>query len=340
MQHQSADEEDGNDREQHHLQSERAVRHHKLPSQLRVNFTSHPSNRPADRPAATVDDLTGQVKRAAIESGFDAVGICRSEVLRPERERYLSWLEEGRQGEMRWLTTEWARTASNPSDLLPGANSVICVALSYAGVPTLETPSRSGRIARYAVGADYHSLVTDRLAGLVRRIGPLGGSTRSFVDTAPTMDKALAARAGLGWQGRNTNILSRELGSFTFLGGILTDLDLTPDLPAQPGCGSCRACAVACPTGALNGDYTIDARLCISYLTIEHRGSIPRELRHLIGDWVFGCDICQDICPPVTDLQDHEFPELRSQRIAFTRAHMRQANVSSRPNSDGATRLV
>jgi epoxyqueuosine reductase len=133
------------------------------------------------------------------------------------------------------------------------------------------------------------------------------------------MDKALATRAGVGWQGRNTNVLSHELGSFSFLGGVITDLELAIDAPSAGSCGSCRACVVACPTGALKGDYTIDARLCISYLTIEHRGAIPRGLRPLIGDWVFGCDICQDVCPPVMQLQDRDFPTEKTKRVSYIR---------------------
>jgi epoxyqueuosine reductase len=224
---------------------------------------------------------------------------------------------------MRWLTPEWAEKASEPAKLLPNAHSVVCVALSYSGRPAGATPEGCGRIARYAVGWDYHALMRDRLDLLARGIESAGGAVRPFVDTAPTMDKALAVRAGLGWQGRNTNVLSRKLGSFIFLGGVITDLVLEPDVPAVDGCGACRACVVACPTGALKGDYTIDARLCISYLTIEHRGPIPRELRPLIGDWVFGCDICQDVCPPVAHIQDRDFPAMKQQRIEFTRSSMR-----------------
>jgi len=263
--------------------------------------------------------LTDRIKRTARDCGFDALGVCRSDVLRPERERYLTWLAEGRHGDMAWLTPTWAEIASDPSSQMKDARSVVCVSLSYAGPPASRTPPGAGRMARYATGSDYHAVLGTRLTELSHRIQRLGGSTRPFVDTAPTMDKALAVRAGLGWQGRNTNVLNRELGSFTFLGGVITDLALEPDEPAVDGCGACRACIVACPTGALKGDYTIDARLCISYLTIEHRGVIPRELRALMGDWVFGCDICQDVCPPVTDLQDRDYPGMKRSRVAHLR---------------------
>lgn len=229
---------------------------------------------------------------------------------------------------MKWLTPQWANRASDPGSLLPHARSVVCVALSYSGRSAMPTPVGSGRLARYAAGEDYHALMRRLLAKLCREMTVRAGRVRPFVDTAPTMDKALAARAGIGWQGKNTNILSHGLGSLTFLGGIVTDLDLAPDEPARDGCGACRACVVGCPTGALRGDYTIDARLCISYLTIEHRGPIPRELRPLVGDWVFGCDICQDVCPPVTARQDAAHPDLRARRIAHVRMLMRDGAVA------------
>lgn len=275
-------------------------------------------------------DPKDRLRRLALASGFDAIGFCRSEVLQPERERYLKWLGQGRQGDMRWITGDWVETATDPGGVLPGARSVLCVALSYSGRPARRTPSGTGRIARYAMGTDYHSVLRDRLEVLCKEIGALGASARPFVDTAPTMDKALAVRAGIGWQGRNTNVLSRALGSFTFLGGVITDLQIEPDVPAHDGCGSCRLCVVACPTGALKGDYTIDARLCISYLTIEHRGPIPRHLRSQIGDWVFGCDICQDVCPPVTAIQDRQFPREHPAAIAYRRSAVLQSNGKRR----------
>lgn len=267
-------------------------------------------------------DLSDTVRERAIEVGFDAVGICSAGVLEPERERYLRWISEQRQGEMKWITEEWAYRASDPTTLLPGSRSVICVALSYSGPPRERECKGRGRIARYASGPDYHTVLRDRLTELGRLIRDLGGNTRPFVDTAPTMDKALAVRAGLGWQGKNTNVLSRNLGSFFFLGGVITDLDLRPDVPVTDSCGTCRACVAACPTEALKGDHTLDARLCISYLTIEHRGPIPRELRSKMGDWVFGCDICQDVCPVVWEVQDRDHPDLVEQRIELVRSIM------------------
>ena len=265
-------------------------------------------------------ELTKRVKTKALSCGFDAVGVCRASVLNPERERYLMWVEGGRQAGMQWITREWVDTASEPASLLPDASSVICVALSYAGGPSGPTPATSGRIARYADGPDYHQVLQQRLASLADELASLGGSARPFVDTAPTMDKALAARAGIGWQGRNTMLISSHFGSFLYLGGLISNLELEPDHPQPDGCGSCRLCSRACPTGALAGDFTIDSRLCISYLTIEHRGSIPRDLRRKLSDWVFGCDICQDVCPPVTSLQDRIHPELKDRRVEYVRS--------------------
>jgi len=281
----------------------------------------------------TVPALTNRVKQQALACGFDAVGITPATVLEPERERYLRWIEEGRQGQMRWIDSTWAERSADPRTLLPEARSVICVALSYHSRPLGQRPAGYGRMARYAWTRDYHQVVGEKLARLCSTLADLGGRSRPFVDTAPAMDKALATRAGIGWQSKNTNVLSRRWGSFTYLGGVVTDLELLPDRPAQDGCGRCTACVRACPTGALKGDYTIDARLCISYLTIEHRGPIPRELRPLMGAWVVGCDICQDVCPVVTDLQDRDFPVARELRVQATREAFRES--PARPSETG-----
>jgi epoxyqueuosine reductase len=240
-----------------------------------------------------------EVKRLGRDVGFDLVRIARAQDLMPERERYLAWIDAGRQGKMAWITPDWASRATSPHTIQPGARSVISVGLSYWGGLRPHEPPRHGRIARYTWGADYHTIIGERLQDFVRRLQARAvGEHRWYVDTGPVMDKAFAARSGLGWQGKNTNILTREFGSFVLLGEILTTLELEPDAPISDGCGSCRLCMLACPTKALGPDYSIDSRLCISYLTIEHRGPIPRELRPLMGSWVFGCDICQEVCPP------------------------------------------
>lgn len=243
-----------------------------------------------------------RVRELALESGFDLVGIARAETLLPERDRYLDWLEAGKQGEMRWMNKEYTRASTDPATALPGVRSVVAVAMSYWSGPRPASGRDRGLVARYAWGHDYHAEFGARLESVTSAMSAeLGATSRWFVDIGPAMDKAWAARSGIGWQGKNTNILTEGCGSFVLLGEILTDLDLEPDLPLQRDCGSCRLCVVACPTGALDGSYSIDARRCISYLTIEHRGPIALELRPLMGAWVFGCDICQDVCPPTME---------------------------------------
>jgi epoxyqueuosine reductase len=240
-----------------------------------------------------------KVKRLGRDLGFDLVRITEATQLHAERIRYLNWIEQGRQGAMHWITPEHATRSSDPSAVLPRARSVVCVGLAYwAGARPKEGANR-GKIARYAWGRDYHTVIEDKLRRMAEILSTdLGGEHRWYVDTGPLMDKALAARSGLGWYGRNTNILTEPFGSFVLLGEIVTTLCLEPDSSLHRDCGACKLCVVGCPTGALGGDYTIDSRKCISYLTIEHRGAIPRELRPAIAGWVFGCDICQDICPP------------------------------------------
>lgn len=241
------------------------------------------------------------VRRLGLATGFDLVRVASAEPLATERARYLHWLDAGRQGEMNWMTAERAVRSADPAAVLPGVRSVVSVGLSYWSGPRPQIDFH-GHIARYAWGDDYHSVLGERLESLIAALrDEFGGDYRWHVDTGPAMDKALAVRAGLGWYGKNTNVLTRRFGSFVLLGEICTTLELQPDAPSDGTCGSCRLCLAACPTGALGPDYTIDSRKCISYLTIEHRGPIPRELRPRMGAWVFGCDICQDVCPPSMD---------------------------------------
>lgn len=239
-----------------------------------------------------------QIKRLGRDRGFDLVRIASASPLLAEGQRYVEWIEDGRQGHMQWITREHAERCARPRDVLPGARSVVCVGLSYWDGPRPHAFQR-GSVARYAWGRDYHEVLNEKLEAFADDLRQsFGGQYRWHVDTGPLMDKALAARAGLGWYGKNTNILTERLGSFLFLGEIVTSLALESDPPLDRDCGTCRLCVVACPTGALGPDYTMDARKCISYLTIEHRAAIPRELRPRMGSWVFGCDICQDVCPP------------------------------------------
>jgi len=242
--------------------------------------------------------LARRVKTLAREEGFDLVRIAPAGDLHQARARYLAWLAAGRQGDMRWMTPERAARSASPAASVPDARSVITLGLGYFRGEPSRRPGY-GRVARYAWGRDYHDVVGSMLRRLAGRIeAEVGGAWTRFVDTGPAMDKAFAAAAGLGWYGKNTNILTPALGSWVLLGEIITDLALEPDAPLTQNCGSCCLCQIACPTGALDVDYSIDARRCISYLTIEHRGPIPLELRPAIGSWVFGCDICQEVCPP------------------------------------------
>jgi epoxyqueuosine reductase len=244
--------------------------------------------------------IAAQLKLRAREIGFDGVGIASSEPSR-RREYLREWLDAGQSGEMRYLANRFEER-TQPQVYLPGAQSVICVAMNYymplEPVPEAER-ERHGRIARYALGDDYHELIKSRLHALadwLREQFP-DAQTRACVDTAPVMEKELAARAGVGWLGKNSCIIHPKIGSWLLLGEILTTLPLPPDEEATDHCGSCTRCIDACPTGAITEPYQLDARKCISYLTIEHRGEIDPELRPKIGDWLYGCDICQDVCP-------------------------------------------
>lgn len=192
----------------------------------------------------------------------------------------------------------YARTAADPRHILAGARSVVCVALPYA-TPEQRRPPLHGRVSNYAWSRDYHRRVHDVLDELASEIDAAAGAPVTAVacDTGPLAERAFAARAGLGWIGKHTNLISPKLGSFIFLGEIVTTLDLEPDVPLRKSCGTCARCVDACPTGALRGDYTIDATRCIADLT-QRTGPIPRAMRPLIGDWVWGCDLCQLVCPP------------------------------------------
>jgi epoxyqueuosine reductase len=244
--------------------------------------------------------IVARVKQRAREIGFDLVGIASAA---PSRRRdYLrGWLDEGQAGEMRYLANRFEER-TQPQVYLPGAQSIVCVAMNYH-VPLEPVPederNRHGRIARYALGDDYHELIKSRLhtlADWIREQFP-EVQTRACVDTAPVMEKELAARAGVGWLGKNSCIINPKIGSWLLLGEILTTLSLPSDEEATDHCGTCTRCIDACPTGAITGPYRLDARKCISYLTIEHRGEIAPELRPQMGDWLYGCDICQDVCP-------------------------------------------
>ncbi len=245
-------------------------------------------------------EITRQVKDLALSSGFDAVGICSADPLEEERARFLDWLNLGYAGSMAYLEREPERRL-NPRQILPSAKSIIVLALNYfPGESRVDSGNAIGRVAKYARGRDYHKILERRLrlftATLKEKI-ETPFEAKSYVDAGPVMERPLARRAGIGFIGKHTLTITRQFGSWVFLSEIITDLDLEPDRPDLRDCGSCTKCIEACPTGAIVNEYELDARKCISYLTIEHRGEIDPELRHKMGNWVFGCDICQDVCP-------------------------------------------
>ncbi len=241
--------------------------------------------------------LTAAVKDRALALGFDRVAVGPADP--PDHGRaFQAWLDAGYAGEMKYLERGRAERL-DPGRLLPGVRSVIAVALNYYQ----GDPPGAGAwapVARYAWGRDYHDLMRPRLERLCEFIHDAGGPAvraRAAVDTSAALERDLAARAGLGWVGKNTNLLHPELGSWFFIGLLLTTADLEWDEPLPDRCGTCRACLDACPTEAFVAPYVLDARRCVSYLTIEHRGPIPADLREPMGEWVFGCDLCQTVCP-------------------------------------------
>jgi epoxyqueuosine reductase len=293
---------------------------------LRAPFD--PTAADMDSPALTPKQLlpaivTRELKLAAGRLGFDLVGVCPA--VTPEGlAHFHQWLAAGYAGEMHYLPDR-AAAYSHPRHVLDGVRSVVMLALNYRTVEPPGPQAGRGRVSRYAWGADYHDLIRARLAeltALVQMQSP-AARCRAVVDTAPLMERDFAELAGLGWIGKNTLLLNRQAGSWFFLAALLTDLELEYDSPqATDHCGTCRACLVACPTGAFVDAYVLDARRCISYLTIESREPIPHELRSSVGDWLFGCDICQEVCPwnhrpPVTsDVELHPLDGATSLELA------------------------
>lgn len=234
---------------------------------------------------------SSEVKARALGLGFDACGIAAVEAA-SHGEYFLKWLEEGRAGEMDWME-RGVQERLDPGRLLEGARSMIVLGMNYYQ----PAPAGRGRIATYALGGDYHDLMWARMREFERWLGEKGGVQRSFADTAPVLEKPMAQTAGLGWQGKSTLLIHEKWGTWLFLGEVLTTLSLAADQPEGDHCGKCTRCMDACPTQAITGPYQLDARRCIAYLTIEHRGSIPLEFREAIGDRVYGCDECLTVCP-------------------------------------------
>ena len=244
--------------------------------------------------------LERQIKNLGLKSGFDLVGITSAEKFVRDEQVSIARVKSGLMDGLSWYTEDRVKKANDPGMLLEDARSIISLAVSYNTRENKNKNKITGKIARYAWGEDYHDVIKQRLRCFVEELKLLAGEdvkTRIFVDDGPMNDRAAAERAGVGWFGKNTNILTQNFGSWVFLSQVLTDIELAPDLPLNKTCGSCVICIEQCPTGAIVAPYVIDNTKCISFLTIELRDSIPRDLRHLMGDWIFGCDICQDVCP-------------------------------------------
>ena len=245
-----------------------------------------------------MNSLTSLIRARAQELGIQKIGIARAERLDIEGERLRQWVERGYSGSMSWMGRNVERRV-DPREVLTGANSVLVAAVNYyTDIQHSDDPS-TGKISRYAWGDDYHDVVKKKLDLLLEYIKTVcpDAEGRVYVDTGPIMEKVWAQRAGIGWEGKHTNVISIEYGSWIFLGEILLTLELEYDAPALDHCGTCTLCIDVCPTDAISEPYVVDSNRCISYLTIEHRGEIAVSLGENFDRWVYGCDICQDVCP-------------------------------------------
>lgn len=242
------------------------------------------------------EKYTKLIKTEATRLGFMSCGISKAEFLEEEAPRLEQWLNENRNGEMGYMENHFDKRL-DPTLLVPGAKSVVSLLLNY--FPQETQREDSYKLSKYAYGRDYHFVIKDKLKQFLHfineEIGEVGG--RAFVDSAPVLDKAWAAKSGLGWIGKNSNLLSKKTGSFFFIAELIIDLELEYDTPVTDHCGSCTACIDACPTNAIYEPYKVDGSKCISYYTIELKDSIPESEKGKFEDWMFGCDICQDVCP-------------------------------------------
>jgi epoxyqueuosine reductase len=246
-------------------------------------------------PLRSLTEIKAGLRRFAAETGFDDCRVAQA--LEPRHaSEFREWLEGGSAADMNWIE-RGAEKRCDPQKVLPGARSVVVLAMNYWQGQSPAPNDGGGRIARYAWGDDYHDVVGTKLRELDGFLIAAGGRQKFYVDTGPVLERDFAAEAGIGWHGKSTMLLNRQLGTWFFLAEILTTLGLPPDPPQIARCGSCTRCIDACPTGAITAPHRLDARRCISYLTIELKGSIPLEFRPLIGDRIFGCDDCLDACP-------------------------------------------
>ncbi len=262
------------------------------------------------------------IKAKAKELGFDFCGISKAEFLEEEAPRLEAWLNKNYHGKMAYMANYFDKRL-DPRQLVEGAKSVITLVLNY--YPEQRLPEEEGelKLSKYAYGKDYHFVMKDKLKNLMEmmseEIGEING--RVFVDSAPVMDKAWAKKSGVGWVGKHTNLINREIGSFFFIGEIICDLELQPDGAIKDYCGTCTRCIDACPTDAIVEPYVVDGSKCISYYTIELKEAIPDEVKGKFENWIFGCDICQDVCPWNSFARPHSTPEfdLHPQLVDFTK---------------------
>lgn len=249
------------------------------------------------------------IKNEAQRLGFLQCGISKAGFLEEEAPRLERWLNAKMHGEMGYMANYFDKRL-DPTKLVDGAKSVITVLLNYFPTETQKDPT-APKISKYAYGADYHHVIKGKLKELVNfineEIGEVGG--RAFVDSAPVMDKAWAAKSGLGWIGKNSNLIHPKNGSFFFIGELILDIELEPDQPIRDHCGTCTACVDACPTEAIVAPYVVDGSKCISYFTIELKDAIPTEMKAQFDDWAFGCDVCQDVCPWNRFSKPHSEPQ-------------------------------
>lgn len=277
----------------------------------------------------TPSPLTQQIKQAACAAGFTACGISPAAPLTEEAERLRRWLGENRHGQMEYLARDIDRRI-DPCRLLPGAKSVISLLCNYHPGDLPEWNSRL-RVSKYALNRDYHRVVRKKLERLTASIRAIAGDAafRAAVDASPIMEKAWAVRSGLGWYGKNGVVIAPRQGSFFFLGEIITDLALSPDRPMTDRCGRCRRCLDACPTGAIIEPHRIDPRRCLSYLTIEYHGPLPPETAGKTGGWIYGCDVCQDVCPYNRFARPHRDPDFGPPPDVFSLTERRWQDLTA-----------
>lgn len=256
---------------------------------------------------ANLPKHTQLIKTEAKRLGFMSCGISKAQFLEEEAPRLEKWLKEGKQGEMKYLENHFDKRL-DPTLLVPGAKSVVSLLLNY--FPETTQRKDTYKISKYAYGTDYHFVIKDKLKELLHfiheEIGTVHG--RAFVDSAPVLDKTWAAKSGLGWMGKHSNLLTKQVGSFYFIAELIIDLELEYDTPVTDHCGSCTACIDACPTQAIVQPYVVDGSKCISYLTIELKDEIPTQFAGQMDDWMFGCDVCQDVCPWNRFSKPHQEP--------------------------------